>query len=259
MRNKKKQKSEHLSTVALGLLKSKPGRIKKSRLKRLRILLDSGCGATIINHKLLSKLKQKSNTKTRWKTKAGSFNTSKTCKCTLFLPEFHENREIEWTVHVDESDDPSRYDMILGRDLMEALGMDLCFSQNLIKWDGATTPMQDPSVFDESNIDDFEQEVHSIHDPLTTEAERIQRILDVKYAAADLEKFCLQQDHLSTGEQAKLWMCLNEHKSLFDGTLGTWKMDPYDIELKDPDCKPHHAKAYPVPHSQMTKLKAEID
>ena len=233
--------------------------MKKSRLKRLRILFDSGCGATIINHKLLKKLKQNSDTKTKWKTKAGSFNTSKTCKCTFFLPEFHANREIEWRVHVDESDEPSRYDMILGRDLMETLGIDLCFSQNLIKWDNASTQMRDPRVFDDSNIDDLEEEVHNIHDPLTTEAERIQRILDVKYAAADLEKFCIEQKHLSPDEQAKLWTSLNKHKALFDGTLGSWKMDPYNIELKDPDCKPYHARPYPVPHSQMEKLKAEIN
>ena len=31
-----------------------------------------------------------------------------------------------------------------------------------------------------------------------------------------------------------------------------------DIELKDPNVKPYHAKPYPVPYSQEKKLKQEI-
>ena len=34
--------------------------------------------------------------------------------------------------------------------------------------------------------------------------------------------------------------------------------DPIQLELKDPNCKPYHAKPYPVPHSQEKRLKDEI-
>ena len=71
-----------------------------------------------------------------------------------------------------------RYDMIIGRDLISELGMNSRFYYHLIDWDNATTPMLDPSQFNDKHIDDLEQEMLCIHDPETTEAERIQAILD---------------------------------------------------------------------------------
>ena len=53
-------------------------------------------------------------------------------------------------------------------------------------------------------------------------------------------------------------MLLTNYKELFDGGLGSWKTDPIKLELKDPNCKPYHAKPYPVPVSQEKKLKAEV-
>ena len=38
-----------------------------------------------------------------------------------------------------------------------------------------------------------------------------------------------------------------------------WDTDPIDLELKDPDAKPYHARPYPVPQSQERKLKDEIE
>jgi len=33
---------------------------------------------------------------------------------------------------------------------------------------------------------------------------------------------------------------------LFDGSLGTWTGDDYDIELRS-DATPYHARAFPIP------------
>ena len=41
--------------------------------------------------------------------------------------------------------------------------------------------------------------------------------------------------------------------------LGSWDTEPIDLELKNPDEKPYHAKPFPVPHSQEKKLREEID
>jgi hypothetical protein len=45
---------------------------------------------------------------------------------------------------------------------------------------------------------------------------------------------------------------------LFDGTLGNLNTDPVNLELKDRNEKPYHAKTYPVPHSQEQQLKDEV-
>jgi hypothetical protein len=80
-----------------------------------------------------------------------------------------------------------------------------------------------------------------MHNPATTEAERIQSVLDAKYTPVDIGKM------------------LRKFEPLFHGTLGHWKTDPVDLFLKDPDCTPYHAKPYPVPYSQERKLKDELE
>jgi len=56
-----------------------------------------------------------------------------------------------------------------------------------------------------------------------------------------------------------LFTLLNKFEYLFDGTLGSWKTDPIELELKEADTKPYHAKPYPVPHSQEKQLKDEVE
>ena len=160
-------------------------------------------------------------------------------------------------MYVDESTSLSTYDMIIGRDLMDSIGLDLLFSENLMRWDNATVPMRDNSLFLENPPNPF-QEMLSMHDPITTEAERIQRILDIKYTPADLNQVVQDCTHLTDAEKSELGKVLAKYQDLFDGTLGTWKTDPIELELR-PEAKPYHAKPYPVPHSQEKKLKAEIE
>ncbi len=119
--------------------------------------------------------------------------------------------------------------------------------------------MRDPSQLRDSNIDDFEDEIFSMHDPTTTDAARIQEIMDVKYAPADINEMVSKCDHLTSNEKSNLKMLLKKFESLFNGTLGTWDTQPIDLELKDPEAKPYHARPYPVPQSQEAKLKSEIE
>jgi transposase InsO family protein len=226
----------------------------------MKILFDTGSGATLINRRFITKLKTVKAPGTEWITKAGKFTTSRKCRCTFTLPEFHAGRDITWNMYVDETDNKlSRYDMIIGRDLLDTLGFDMLFSQKVMIWDNASVPMRNPSYLDAGHIDDFEREIFSIHDPDTTESERIQNILDVKYAPADLEAIARESKHLTKHEQELLYKLLCKYAHLFDGTLGTWDVTPIDLELKEPEAKPSHAKPYPVPHSQEQKLREEVE
>ena len=61
----------------------------------------------------------------QWATKTGTFTTDKKCKITFMLPSFHKHRDITWEAHVEESEKgSSRYDMIIGRDLLHELDME---------------------------------------------------------------------------------------------------------------------------------------
>src|SRR5687767_15491983 len=86
LRPTKKAKRQDLSSITLGYLHSKHNSFKMKHQKRVKILFDTGCGATLIHHSLVKRLKQKYNILSNWSTKAGSFKTSKTCRIYLTLP-----------------------------------------------------------------------------------------------------------------------------------------------------------------------------
>ncbi len=72
--------------------------------------------------------------------------------------------------------------------------MDLLFSGNFIKCNNATVSMRDPSWFHEVSKNACTHKRHSISDPVT---ERIQSILNINYASADLDKVVQESAHFS--------------------------------------------------------------
>ena len=86
---------------------------------------------------------------TCWNTKAGIFETNKTCKVQFTSPEFDTQKLIEWKMHVDDSTTSNLYDMMIKTDLMTELGITIDFTEQVMTWDGATAPLKDcDCVFD---------------------------------------------------------------------------------------------------------------
>ena len=54
----------------------------------MTIFFDSGCVVTLVNHNLVSNLKQTRDLKTKWRTKAGKITTTNKCNSTFKLPAF---------------------------------------------------------------------------------------------------------------------------------------------------------------------------
>ena len=104
--------------------------------------------------------------------------------------------------------------MIIGRDILEFLGIDIKFSDQTVEWEFASMPFKDQ----DSNLTDF-----YVEEPEAVEEanERLKKILDAKYEAADLEEICRDQPELNRDEQDRLLRLLLKYESLFDGTLGT--------------------------------------
>ena len=177
----------------------------------------------------------------------------------LKLPAFHENKVINWSAYVEpSSNDLGKYDLIIGRDLMHEIGLDILFSEEKMVWDNALVSMQHPSFLDEERwVDLLENELMQAHDPITTDAERIQQIIDSKYCKADLDQLVSKLTHLEPEQRQKLLKLLIKFEHCFDGTLGAWNTEPVDLQLKDPNAPPYHARPYPVPHSEEAKLKDE--
>jgi hypothetical protein len=177
LRPKKRTKVEELSTITIAYMKNKRPDLQDQKQK-LRVLFDSGCGATLINKKIVRHWKKTESKSTKWSTKGGSFKTKRKCDIEFTLPAFHENRTITCNAYVDESHhESSNYDMIIGRDLLHSLGINLLFDTAEISWDNAKIRMQPPGKQDRDWLDTMEQELLYAHDPSTTDAERIQNTL----------------------------------------------------------------------------------
>ena len=79
-----------------------------------------------MNKKFAKKLRQDKCPTVEWTTMAGKVSTSKKAKIQFSLPEFFEDRLIEWKIHL--ADSLGNYDMIIGRNILAKLGIDLHFS-----------------------------------------------------------------------------------------------------------------------------------
>ena len=226
-----KQTDKHVSTVTLGLVytKCKPNK-KPKQLKTIRILLDSGSSGTIINQHFVKRLQTTKTTPAKWKTKAGSFQTNRKATVTFLLYELHKHRKITWPMYIDEnSKDKSNYDMIIGRDLLHEVGIDLLFSTKEIAWDDSTIAMRDPDQLKPYNIESLENEIFLQED---IDTETIQRMTETKYAKADLPKEVDKCDNLLPEQKKSLLRLLEKYKTLFEGGSGTGKQVQLNQNLR---------------------------
>ena len=94
---------------------------------------------------LAKKLKVKKSSSTfEWTTLAGPVKTATTAKVEFSLPEFHDDKLIEWKVHLVKK--LGNYDMIIGRDILSEVGIDIHFSTHTCTWGHSTIPMRESSV-----------------------------------------------------------------------------------------------------------------
>ena len=175
-------------------------------------------------------------------------SSTRTKSMEFTLPELQSSRKI-WKSFNVVNTDVAIYDMIIGRDLMTAIGLDIRRSDQAIQWEDAILPWR--------NIDATGDEVY-LATPHGAEIKRLTEILDAKYKKADLRKVVAKATHLSDSEREELYNLLNRFKDLFDGTLGKFTGKPYDIKLK-PNVTPQHVRSFPVPKLHELTLKTELD
>lgn len=215
----------------------------------VKVLLDSGASASLITNTWAKKLKHHPAEQTNWTTSAGSFTTNQEAIVQIILPELHDKKTITFNCHIAPS--LGAYDIIIGRDILRQLGIILNFNQDTIDWDDAIIPMKSEEATMEESF--FVPDSSSLDEA----SQRIKNILDAKYDAADLNLIVNKCSHLTSFQKKDLFKLLTKYHSLFDGTLGKWKGEPYNIELK-PDATPYHARPFPIPKCHEQTLKLEI-
>jgi len=109
-------------------------------------LIDSGSSGSSgsLNSKNIVKSfpVQTARKKTKWETATRILETKGTTtieKCRL--PQFTKNRAVSSTFHLFDKRPTNKYDVILGRDLLQAIGMDIHYSTNQFVWDNISIDM----------------------------------------------------------------------------------------------------------------------
>jgi hypothetical protein len=147
--------------------------------------------------------------------------------------------------------------MILGRDLLEQLPLDIKFSDRTMSWQEVTIPMKKADELDYQNINETVKQCYETGH-LHEVTQRTMEILDATYKKADLRDITSKCTYLPKEERAAQLKSLLRYEDLFDGALGTWNGPPVALRLKK-DATPHFARPFSVPHIHERTLKIEID
>ena len=100
----------------------------------MKALLDSGASATLAKKSRGQKLKVKTKaSSTEWTSANGEMTTTQKCGIQFMMPELSNSQRVTWdSVHVMPDQLKSNYDMIIGRDLLRKLGIQMSFEDDVI-------------------------------------------------------------------------------------------------------------------------------
>ena len=224
----------------------------KNRKNVLKALIDTGASKSLIASSFVY-TKISTTRGTKFRTAAGDFSTYSKTKLNFQLPELSPTAVVNHEFHISKKK-IGQYDIIIGRDLINSIGLDTSGHEKMTKWPQMTAEIPYKPVDATVEQSFYIAETES----MKQDVDRMSRILDAKYSKADLYKIAKNVKTLNTEEQAQLEAVLSRNESLFDRTLGRWKDDPYKIKLKN-GATPYHAKPFSVPHAYEKTLKLEID
>jgi hypothetical protein len=162
-------------------------------------------------------------------------------------------------IHFIEEGQPSpMYDLIIGLETLVKWKAILNFHDKTLTIDHVALPMQDLHSLDDPKL------LNNIYTESTEPSvsrvatNRVTQILDAKYEKANLPEVVNNNcKHLTINQRNKLLRLLIQYEELFDGTLGDWKGESVNFELK-PDAKPYHGRPFPVPHVHKDTIKKEV-
>ena len=258
-KNKGRSETERPTTVTLANVMGG----KKNRNvshEGLRVLLDTGCSDSLL-HTKYCRTKKITKSENTYSTGGGELTTQNEGEAHFTLTEFSDKKIIDHKFNLFESTDIG-YDMVLGRDLMYKLGMDISFENKHISWEGIIIPMRDYNKLRKYKMSKLELKafISESAEPVVTEkaTKRIIKILDANYQKADLRLVVQQATHLNPRQKEMLYALLLKYKKIFSGELGEWRTDPVDLELKE-GSEPHCQRHYPVPRIHREVFKKDLD
>jgi len=190
--------------------------------------------------------------KTKWETATGILETKGTTTIeNCRLPQFTKNCAVSSTFHLFDKRSADKYDVILGRDLLQAIGMDIHYSTNQFVWDNISINMVPSGYWTKDKISSVAKTWNQREEIKLTE------ILPAAYQPTDVSTIAKQQTHLTSEEQSQLNNVLLDFQDLFLGQCGKFTGEPVTLELI-PDANPFYAKPFAIPRAYEQTTKNEI-
>ena len=266
-RSETKQGVTAVMAVMVGLRGPRSSK-KVSEKKTIRVLLDSGSDGDLLFHEkgtpkqfpYLTRQVPKT-----WHTSNGDFQTKGKGDIQLKFFQYSNTKKVLVKPDIVEYDgvkvEKPVFDLILGTQTMDELGIILDFKHKMITIDEIVLPMtainQMPASKDK--VLKLNNSLAEPKEPKSTEeaTQRVVRILDANYKKADLQAVVDSCSHLNTDERKMLLKLLTDFEPLFDGTLGAWKTAPVSFELKE-GARPFHGRAFPIPKIYKETIMKEI-
>ena len=184
----------------------------------------------------------------------------------ITLPEFSTSKRIDSSLCcllLDEQQEDSTYDMILGLDFLCAVGIDILCHQKQLKWDEATLAFQPRDTYKEPHANIHAHLIEAFaygdeeDDPKGLGYKSTQ-IMEAKYEAIDTDELAQAQKQLTPTQRTELACLFRKFPQLFDGELRTYLHRQYHLDLQV-GAKPVHSRPYGVPFTQRDAFKRELD
>ena len=210
----------------------------------------------------------------------------------MILPEFSPTRKIDSPFKALILDEKCPYDIIMGRDMMVPLGIDVSCTTQTISWNDLKVPWKNSKYFNDELLKDkmaMNAHAFSNSDPISewidardsahtfvgmTNGKKrhgrekhsfaAEKLKESLYEVIPTSEITDMQLHLSLEQRKELFKVLDRFKPLFNGNLvannylGTYKGQKVRLELK-PGVTPHSQRPYPVPYKHKDVFKQELD
>lgn len=220
-----------------------------------RCLLDSGSDKTSIHSRVLKAGMIPHASSTKVNTTIGvEKNVQEITLSDIVLPEFSRTKHLSRPIIATLFHNPeSRYDIILGRDVLHMLGIKIDFGQQITFWEGSEVAFRHRDSFHDEDV----VTCHLLDLYADDEVIGDSYLLDSKYDKVDVEELISKQSHLTKEQQNDLLQVWHKCEKLFSGGLGTYEDREVHLDLK-PDAHPVHQRPYSVPHSILDTFKKEL-
>jgi hypothetical protein len=175
----------------------------------------------------------------------------------VVLPEFSATTRITGPIRAIIMDNgESSYDMILGMDFLQALGIDIHNSSKTIVWNGVSIPFKSPDYFyQQTSIDAMLEVMVTVDDENLGYKSKV--ISESLYESCDPKEVAEQQQHLTPSQRQDLLSVLQKFPKLFSGKLGCYPGKPVHLTLV-PNAVPFTCRPYKVPRQHEAVFQAEL-